>query len=123
MSDLPGRDTIGIVSYADSGQVDALNEALQTESVTWVYGCVFEPLDRGPIEEQSDTITSAERAWAFLPYLEGVTTAITNANWLRPQRPDPIAQRDYKVLGLPEIEYDMDGQPDHVFITCEWHGG
>lgn len=119
----PGGDTIGIVTLAKGGTPDAMNQQSETATVTWVYGCVFEPLDRGPVEEQSDTITSHERAWAFLPYIAGVTTGINNANYLRPQRPDALAQRDYKVFGLPIIEYDIDGVPDHVFIACEWHSG
>lgn len=123
MSDNPGNDTIGIVIKTPTGQVDSLNQAITTESVTWIDGCVFETYPRGPVEEQSDTITSAERAWVFLPYLPGITTGVTNANWIRPLRPDPLAQRDYKVEGLPVFEYDLDGQPDHVWIVCEWRAG
>lgn len=123
MPDNPGGDTIGIVTYADSGTVDDNGQKILTSSVVWVYGCVFEPYSRGPVEEETDTITAHERAWAFFPYVPGVTTNINNGNWIRPQRPDALAQRDYKVQGQSEIEYDMDGQPDHVFVVGEWHGG
>lgn len=119
----PGGDTIGIVTKTATGTVDALNQPTYSESVVWVYGCVFEPYSRGPVEEETDSITAHERAWAFFPYIQGVTTSIGNANWIRPKRPDALAQRDYKVQGLSEVEYDLDGQPDHVFVIGEWHSG
>jgi hypothetical protein len=117
-----GGDTLGIVTLAPTGDLDSNGQQIFAESLVNVFGCVFEPLTRGPIEEETDTITAHERAWAFFPYIEGVTTIINNANYIRPLRPDALAQRDYKVQGLPEIEYDMDGQPDHVFVAAEWHG-
>ena len=132
----PGGDTIGVVEMQATGQTDSLNQAVKTPVVTaLIYGCVFEPLERGPVEEQSDTITSHERAWAFLPYVagQGIPATVggspvflsmpTNANFLQPLRPDAQDERNYKIFGLPILEYDIDGQPDHVFITCEWRGG
>jgi len=118
-----------------------MNTEITSDSVVWVYGCVFET--ERISEEQSDTITSNERGWAWLPYVAGagiptasesgnpildgdgkpVTTEIKNANWIRPLRSDPLAQRDYKVLGMPSLEYDLEGNPDHVWVICEWHGG
>jgi hypothetical protein len=144
-ADYPGSDLLGIGEWVPTGEKDRKNQDV-TEFVVLhlVYGCVFEPYSRGPVEEQSDVITSHERAWAFLPYVEGlgiptvdddgndvvdddgnpVPAVITNASWIQPQRPiDPLAQRNYKVQGLPEIEYDGDGQPDHAWIVCEWHAG
>ncbi|PQM44673.1 hypothetical protein C1Y40_05169 [Mycobacterium talmoniae] len=147
MTSYPGGDTIGIVTKTSTGQVDSLNQPITVESVVWVYGCVFDIYSRGPIEQQSDTVSSEERAWAFLPYvvtaagagipivddsgnpvLDGngnqvLVTSVSNSCWLRPKRPNALSQRDYKVLGQPEIEYDMDGEPDHAWIVCEWRAG
>ncbi|BBZ09864.1 MULTISPECIES: hypothetical protein [Mycobacterium] len=135
MTSYPGGDTLGIVTKTPTGQTDSMGENITADSVVWVYGCVFDIYSRGPIEEQSDTVTSEERAWAFLPYVPGVgipavdengnqvVATINNANWIRPKRPDALAQRDYKVMGLPELEYDMDGAADHVWIVCEWRAG
>lgn len=138
MTDYPGGETIALVQMVASGSVDALNQPVRTATVTaYVYGCVFQPNTGGPLEQQSDTVTSQERAWAFLPYVPGAgvpgtdaTTgqpafvAIDNSTWLQPQRPNnPQAQRNYKVLGLPEIEYDLDGMPSHAWVVCEWQGG
>lgn len=145
MSDYPGGDTLAIVEFQPTGDLDGLNQPVTVPVVVaWVYGCVFEPYSRGPVEEQSDTITSHERAWAFLPYVAGVgiptvdqngnpvvdddgnpvPASINNSNWIQPVRPnDAQAQRNYKVQGLPEIEYDGDGMPDHAWIVCEWQGG
>lgn len=145
MGSYPGADTIGIVEMQPTGGRDSLNQPIVAPVVTHlIYGCVFEPIERGPVEEQSNFITSHERAWAFMPYVSGlgiptvdssgapvvdgsgnpVAAVITNANFLRPIRPyDAVAQRDYKVMGLPEVEYDMDGIPDHSWITCEWREG
>lgn len=138
MSELPGGDTLGIVTMAPSGQFDSLQQPILTESVVWVYGCVFDT--QHVTEHQDDTITSRERGWCWLPYVAGVgiptvnadgtpaldgngnpiTVDITNACWVRPKRADPMGQRDYKVFGEPVLEYDLDGQPDHVWVTCEW---
>jgi hypothetical protein len=139
-----GGDTVGIVSFSPSGQLDANGQQIFTQSTQLIYGCVFEPYSRGPVEEETDTITAHERAWAFLPYVPGigvptvdtdgnpilddngnpVPASIQNSDFVQPQRPgDAQAQRNYKVQGMPEVEFDMDGQPDHVFVVCEWHGG
>lgn len=124
MAELPGGDTLLIVTRVPTGQKDALNQDIFTEATVSVYGCVFEPYSRGPVEEDSNTETAHERAWAFLPYIEGVTTGINNQNFIQPVRPgSPLAQRNYKVQGLPEIQYDLDGVPDHVWIICEYHEG
>lgn len=145
MGDYPGGETLAIVANQPTGDRDSLNQAItQPTVVAYVYGCVFEPYTRGPVEEQTDVTTSHERAWAFLPYVAGigiptvdvdgnpvvdgddnpVPVVITNANYIQPQRPnDAQAQRNYKVQGLPEIEYDMDGVPDYAWVVCEWHGG
>ena len=136
----PGGDTIGIVEMQPTGAgVDYMNQEIEAPVLLYtVYGAVFEPIERGPVEEQSDTITSHERAWAFLPYVLGKgipTTSVddngntvfasmpTNANYVQPQRPDAQDQRNYKIFGLPELQYDIDGLPDHVWITCEWRAG
>lgn len=121
MTNFPGGDTLLIVSKTPTGQKDSMGEDVTTDSVVSVYGCVFETERISEVE--SDVTTSNERGMAFLPYVEGVTTGVTNENWIRPQRPDALAQRDYKVFGRPAIEYDINGQPDHVWIVCEWHGG
>lgn len=136
MGELPGNDVVGIVTVASSGAVDALNAPVAaSESVVWVSGSVFD-IDLGPREQQSDTITSEERAWAFLPYVPGQgipavdetgapvwVTAIDNRARIRPKRLEALAQRDYKVLGQPELQYTLDGVPDHVWIICEWRAG
>lgn len=141
----PGGETIAIIAEQATGQVDSLNQAIkQPAVVAYVYGCVFEPYSRGPVEEENNTTTSHERAWAFLPYVAGigiptvdssgnqlvdgdgnpVPVTIGNDNWIQPQRPhDAQAQRNYKVQGLPELEYDTEGMPDHMWVTCEWQGG
>jgi hypothetical protein len=139
-----GGDTIGIVTFSPSGELDSNGQDIFTSSTQLVYGCVFEPISRGPIEEETDTITAHERAWVFMPYVPGVgiptvdtngnpvvddngnpvPATILNSSFLQPQRPgDAQAQRNYKVQGMPEVEVDMDGQPDHVFVVGEWHGG
>ena len=145
MPDYPGGETLAVLAEQGSGQVDSLNQAVtQLAPIAYVYGCVFEPYSRGPVEEQSDVITSHERAWAFLPYVPGigiptvdssgnpvvdgsgnpVPVSIGNNNWIQPQRPyDAQSQRNYKVQGLPELEYDGDGMPDHMWVTCEWQAG
>lgn len=136
----PGGDILGIVTKTATGQKDSMGENVTSDTVVWVGGCTFET--ERISEEQSDTITSNERGWAWLPYVVGfgiptsdqygnpilsggnpVTTEINNANWIRPLRTDPMAQRDYKVFGKPSLEYDGDGMPDHVWVICEWHGG
>jgi hypothetical protein len=123
MAGFPGGDTLGIVTKTPTGETDSMGVAVTEDTLVNVFGCVFEPLERGPVEEMSDTTTSSERAWAFFPYIEGVTTGISNANWIRPLRPDPMGRRDYKVQGRLEIEYDLEGQPDHVWVTCEFKAG
>jgi hypothetical protein len=145
MSDYPGSDTIAVVTLEPTGDVDSLNKPITNPTVrALVYGCVFEPYSRGPVEEQTDTITAHERAWAFMPYVYGVgipqvdsnlnavvddngnpvPVVIGNADFLQPVRlGNPQAQRNYKIQGLPEVQYDQDGMPDHVWIICEWHGG
>ncbi len=138
MTEYPGGETLGIVEMVATGAVDELNQAVRTPTVVaWVYGCVFEPYSRGPVEEQSDTITSHERAWAFLPYVPGsgipgidattqaqIVVSINNATWIQPQRAnDALAQRNYKTQGLPEIEYDIDGAPSYAWVVCEWQAG
>lgn len=141
MGEYPGGDTLGLVTKTATGQKDSMGVAVTGDEVTWVYGCVFET--ERISEEQSDTITSNERGWATLPYVPGigvptvdvngnpvvdgsgnpVPADINNASWIRPKRSDPMAQRDYKVFGMPALQYDGDGMPDHVWIICEWHGG
>jgi hypothetical protein len=144
MGGFPGGDTVGIVDFVPSGTLDSNGQQIFTSTTQLVYGCVFEPLSRGPVEEETDTVTAHERAWVFFPYISGigiptvdsdgnpivddngnpVPAAILNSSFLQPQRPgDPQAQRNYKVQGMPEIEFDMDGQADHAFIVGEWHGG
>jgi hypothetical protein len=135
MTVYPGGETVGIVTYVPqvdgSGNplTDGLNQPLDpVRTVLWKYGCVFEP--EHVSEEQTNTITSRERAWVFMP-VDPDTAKITNANFLTPQRPsldengadESAAQRDYKVHGLPLIEYDMDGKPDHIWVICEYDGG
>jgi hypothetical protein len=146
MGDYPGGDLLGIGSWVSTGVVDAKNQTKKTFVVAqYVYGCVFEPYSRGPVEEQNDSTTSHERAWAFMPYVDGygiptvdadgnelvqddgvtpVAAVMDNNSWIVPIRPnDAQAQRSYKVQGLPEIEYDGDGQPEHAWIVCEWQAG
>lgn len=137
MSDYPGGETLNILAPQGTGRYDSLNQEITQLSIAWtVYGCVFEPYTRGPVEEENDTVTSHERAWAFLPYVQGIgipgvdtngdqgVVSINNANWIQPQRPnDAVAQRNYKVQGLPEIEYDLDGAPSYAWVVCEWQGG
>lgn len=145
MGDYPGGDTMGVGLWTPTGDVDGKNQPVKAFVVSQlVYGCVFEPYSRGPVEEQSDTITSHERAWVFMPYVSGigiptvdtagnlivdddgnpVPALITNNHWIVPIRPnEPQAQRPYKVQGLPEIEWDGDGQPEHAWIVCEWMAG
>lgn len=145
MTEYPGGETLAVVEMQSTGGVDGKNQPITAPVVVaWVYGCTFEPYTRGPVEEQSDTITSHERAWAFLPYVPGigiptvdasgnpvldvngvpVPAVIGNSNWIQPQRPnDAQAQRNYKVQGLPEIEYDIDGAPVYAWIVCEWQRG
>lgn len=144
-ADYPGADTLGIGEWVPTGTRDSKNQVVTVfQILQYVYGCVFEPYSRGPVEEQNDTITSHERAWSFWPYVEGigiptvdadgndvldddgnpVPAVITNNSWIVPIRPNDVqAQRNYKVQGLPEIEYDGDGQPEHAWIVCEWHAG
>jgi hypothetical protein len=122
-TDYLGGDTVGIVTIAPSGTTDSNGQQIFAETVVNVFGCVFESLNRGPVQEQSDVITAHERAWVFFPYIVGVTDSISNANSLRPVRPNALSGRDYQVQGESQIEYDMDGQPDHVFVIGEWHGG
>lgn len=146
--DYPGGDLLGVVEMqptTDPPTLDAMNQPITNAVVVaLVYGCVFEPIERGPVEEQTDTVTSHERAWAFLPYVQGigiptvdsgldlivdddgnpVPVVITNANYIQPQRATYTqAQRNYKVFGLPELQYDGDGLPEHVWVTCEWRAG
>ncbi|ETZ58038.1 hypothetical protein L841_5520 [Mycobacterium sp. MAC_080597_8934] len=145
MSDYPGGETVAVVQFQPTGATDSLFQPVKAPTVVaWVFGCAFEPYTRGPVEEQSDTITSHERAWAFLPYVAGfgiptfdqsgnplldsnddpIPVAIDNSMWIQPQRPnDALAQRNYKVQGLPEIEYDIDGSPSYAWIVCEWQAG
>jgi hypothetical protein len=118
-----GGDTVNIVTLTDTGTVDDNGQKIFGTSTVSVYGCVFESLTRGPVQEQSDTITAHERAWVFFPYIVGVTDSISNAQFLQPVRPNDLSGRLYQVQGESQIEYDMDGQPDHVFVVGEWHGG
>jgi hypothetical protein len=137
----PGGDTLGVVTKTATGQKDSMGESVTADVVTWVYGCVFET--ERISEEQSDTVTSNERGWAWLPYVPGigiptvdtngnaildgsgnpVSVEIDNSSWIRPKRTEAMAQRDYKVFGKPTLEYDGNGLPDHVWVICEWHGG
>lgn len=122
----PGGDTVLVIANPTPAGKDSMNEdipSLPTNRVVaaTVYGCVFETEHIS--EQQHETITSGERAWAFMPYTAD-TAAITNANWLRPQRPTgESSARDYKVHGLPIVQYDIDGQPDHVWVICENQAG
>jgi hypothetical protein len=135
MSDYPGGDTLGVVTDVASGQTDSLNQPILTESVVWVYGCVFETYMYGISEQETDITTSQEKAFAYFPYVSGVgipgvdangasvAAVIDNNSRIRPQRPDAEAQRDYKVFGLPAEQYDIEGLPDHVLVVCVWQGG
>lgn len=140
MGGYPGGDTVGVVTKVASGQTDSMGQPITVDQVVWVYGCVFEGgMDFSSLgvimEKQSDTFTASEQAWVFMPYVSGLgipaidaagnptTATITNGSWIRPKRPDAAQQRDYKVLGLPDVNYDFDGQPDHVFVACEWRAG
>lgn len=119
-----GNHVVGVVEMQPTGQVDSLNQPI-TEPVVvqLVKNCMFESYVRGPEEHEDDTVSSFERAYAFLPYIAGVTTTITNAHYLQPQRADAQARRNYKVLGLPIIQYGRSGRPSHVWIVCEWREG
>ncbi|UVO12815.1 hypothetical protein NM962_01200 [Mycobacterium sp. SVM_VP21] len=138
MSEYPGADTIYVVTDVETGERDGLNQRKFSEAIAEVYGCVFDVVSTGPTEEQSDTTTNSERAWAFLPIVngQGIPTVdvdengeqifiaeILNTARLRPDRSTALGQRDYKIIGRPEVQYDMDGQPEHVWIVCEWRGG
>lgn len=138
VSEYPGADTIYVVTDVATGQRDDLNKPITSEAVAEVYGCVFDPVSTGPTEEQSDTTTNSERAWAFLPIIDGqgiptvgkdengdpiYIAAIPNKARLRPKRSTALDQRDYKITARPEVQYDMEGQPEHVWIVCEWRGG
>jgi len=141
VSEYPGGDTVYVVTKTDTGQRDGLNQPVPGESATQVYGCVFDIISSGPSEEQTDTTTNSERAWAFLPIVDGqgiptvdddgnenvdadgnpiFIAEIPNTARIRPKRSTALAQRDYKIIGRPEVQYDLDGQPDHVWIVCEW---
>ncbi|WP_047317372.1 hypothetical protein [Mycolicibacter heraklionensis] len=134
----PGGDTVYVVTDVATGQKDGLNQPKFGESVAEVFGCVFDVVSTGPTEEQSDTTTNSERAWVFLPIVDGqgiptvdfdqdgelvYIAEIPNTARLRPERGTALGQRDYKIIGRPEVQYDLDGQPDHVWIVCEWRGG
>jgi hypothetical protein len=111
-----GGQSLGIVTKTPTGSVDAANQAVTDDAVVWVTGCAFETEHIS--EEQSDSITSAERAWAIMPVTDAVQE-ITNANYLR----NGVGGRDYKVHGLPAPEYDIDGLLVYYWIICEWQGG
>lgn len=111
-----GGQTLGIITKVPTGQHDSMNEEITTDSITWVDGCAFETEHIS--EQQSDTILSAERAWAIMPVTDAVQ-AITNANYIR----NGTNGRDYKVHGLPAPENDIDGLLVYYWIICEWQGG
>lgn len=141
MTSYPGGDTLGIVTKTPTGETDSMGQQVTSDTVVWVYGCSFET--ERISEEQTDTIVSNERGWAWFPYVPSigipttdeygtpivdgsgnpVAVQIQNSNWIRPKRLEAMAQRDYKVFGMPTLEYDGDGTPDHVWVICEWHAG
>lgn len=136
MSELPGGDALRIIAAVGTGQHDALGQAVLAESEFTVTGCVFDIVSSGPFEEQTDVTTSTEKAWAFLPYVAGAgipvvdaagtaryLTVVDNTSRIEPVRPDALGSRRYKVIGQPEVQYDLDGRPDHVWIVCEWRAG
>ncbi|SIC56426.1 Uncharacterised protein [Mycobacteroides abscessus subsp. abscessus] len=128
MTELPGGDTLQVISYGPALDghgnpvMDEQNQPIKARTVVaTIYGCVFEAEHIS--EHQTDAITSTERAWAFLPVTPD-SRAIRNEHYLCPMRPaGDQSGRDYKVHGLPALQYDIEGQPDHVWIFCEWQPG
>lgn len=116
MTEPLGGQSLGIITKVPTGAKDEANEDITTDSIVWVDGCSFETEHIS--EQQSDTIVSAERAWAIMPVTDAVQ-AITNANFIR----NGVGGRDYKVHGLPAPENDIDGLLVYYWIICEWQGG
>lgn len=116
MTEPLGGQTLGIVTKTPTGAKDAANQDITDDVVVWVEQCSFETEHIS--ESQSDTIVSAERAWAIMPVTDAVA-AITNANHIR----NGVGGRDYKVHGLPAPENDIDGLLVYYWIICEWQGG
>lgn len=113
-----GRQRVGIVTLIPNPVVDELMAAQPpTESVTWKDGCLFEiqtafsRVDR--TEQQSDTTTTNEVAWAFFP-VDDDTIAIRSNMVLRYNNRDYVMRGD----GVHEI-----GPLPHVFAMCERQTG
>ncbi|MBO0882801.1 MAG: hypothetical protein J2P17_21200 [Mycobacterium sp.] len=138
MTSYPGGDTVGIVTKTATGETDSMDQPVTVDTLVTVYGACFEPGYQwsslmGAAEQMSDTITTDEDAWVHLPYVPGygipavdgdgnqVAAVITNQTWIRSMAPYP--SRDYKVLGQPDLQCDLDGMPNHLYVKCEWRAG
>lgn len=138
-----GAQRVGVeldVPVLDGGGNPVLSEFGQPQTTTttvWVDGCLFEA-PQAPDEQQGDTVTTSEVAWALLPVgSDGTIPAVTAAG-----SPAPIPFLDaagapsisssarlrhdgllYAMRGDAVLERDLRGRPDHVFCRCERQRG
>jgi hypothetical protein len=129
-----GNQRVGIVTSTPTGAVDELMVPVDpADTVAWVDGCLFEiqtGMAPGAVEQQSDTTTTSEVAWVFMPSDDGhvasvdddgntgtvAFTAITSNKRLR----EFATGRDYELRGDAVFEV---GKLPHVFALCERQTG
>lgn len=77
-------------------------------------GCGFELTKT--TEKESNTDISTAHGRAFLPW-DADTFALTESDALEHMG------RLYELSGPVHPWLDLDGDPDHLQVTCEWNGG
>lgn len=135
-----GGQRVGIVTdvaVLDGGQpvVSEFMEPQTTPVTVWVDGCLFEiqtdVMRPALLEQQGETVTTKEFAWAFMPVVNGNVPAVDSGG-----SPTPIAAsaitssmslrhngRTYVMRGDAVLERDIRGRENHVFCVCEHQEG
>ncbi len=128
-----GNQRVGIERETVTSYTD-LGEPITTASTVWVDNACFEI--QTPTEQENQTVTTSEIAWAILPVADGIVpavdddgnpapiqlvedgkVAISSSAWLRHNG------LRYAMRGDAVLEQDIRGRDDHVFAICEREQG
>lgn len=102
-----------------------LGQPATTEVVAWVDDCLFETQLTAEADGEVTTAT-VQRAWCFMPVVDGHVPAVDNAG-----QPAPIAVtditaearlrygNDFQMIGDAVLEMDLNGREDHTFCLCQ----
>lgn len=128
-----GDQRVGIERETVTGYTD-YGEPITTKATVWVDHACFEI--QTPTEQQNQTVTTSEIAWAMLPVAGGIVPAVDDDG-----EPASIQLIDdgkvtisssawllhnglrYAMRGDAVLEQDIRGRQDHVFCVCEREQG